>query len=64
MSKSSFFYHTPHLKGEEDFGFAKQPIDCPLGANNDYHHPDRVNFSHPQAMVLAIQPNVIGNIGM
>jgi hypothetical protein len=43
----SFFYRAPHLKGEEVFGFAKRPVDCPFGVDNDSHHLDHVNFSCP-----------------
>jgi hypothetical protein len=55
---SSFSYCVLHLKGEEVFGFAKQFIDCPLGAKNDYHCPNDANFSHPWIHVG--QPNVVG----
>ncbi len=63
-SKFSFSYYTPHLEGEKIFGFTRQPIDCPLSANNDSHHLDRVSFSHPQVTVHTAQPNVVGNVGM
>ncbi len=41
---SSYFYHVPHLEGEEVFGSTKWPDDCPPSANNDSHHPHCVNF--------------------
>ncbi len=47
MFGSSFFYCTPHLEGEEVFGSTKQHANCPLDANNDFHRPNHVNFSHP-----------------
>lgn len=43
----SFFYCTSHLEGEEVFEFAKLPVDYPLNAENDFHHPNCVNFSSP-----------------
>jgi hypothetical protein len=43
----SFINHLPHLKGEEVFGSYKRPVNCPLGANNDSHRPDHVNFFRP-----------------
>jgi hypothetical protein len=61
---SSLFYHTPHLEGEEVFGFAKQHADCLLGVENDFHRLDCVNFSHPRIIVPIAQPNVVGNVGM
>jgi hypothetical protein len=61
---SSFSYHVPHLKGEEVFGFVKQPADCPPSADNDFHHPDDVNFFRPQVTIPIAQPNVVGNVNM
>jgi len=63
-SRFSFFYHTPHLEGEEVFGFAKWHVDYPLGANNDSHRPNHVNFFRPQVTVIATQSNIVGNVGM
>jgi hypothetical protein len=60
----SFSYHVLHLAGEEVFGSAKRLVDCPLGANNDYHCLDHVSFFRPRVIVLTTQPNVVGNIGM
>jgi hypothetical protein len=40
-------HHSLHLKGEKVFGYAKQPINYPPDINNDSHHLDDVNFSHP-----------------
>jgi hypothetical protein len=56
--RSSFLYRAPHLEGEELFRFAKWLADCPLGANNDSHRPNCVNFFCPQVTIHAIQPNV------
>jgi hypothetical protein len=63
-SISSFLYRTLHLEREEVFRFAKQPVNCPLGEDNDFHRPNRVNFFRPQVTILAIQPNVVENVGM
>jgi hypothetical protein len=38
----------PHLEGEEVFGSTKRKLDLPIGFEGDSHHPDKVNFSHPQ----------------
>jgi hypothetical protein len=60
----SFLYRALHLKGEEVFRFVKQLVNCPLGEDNDFHRPNRVNFFRPQVTILAIQPNVVENVGM
>jgi hypothetical protein len=57
-------YHIPHLKNQEVFGSAKWPIDCPPDVDNDFHHPDRVNFFRPQVTVPTTQPNVVQNVNM
>lgn len=36
----------PHLKGEEVFGSTKQKLDLPLGAEEQSHRPNKVNFLH------------------
>jgi hypothetical protein len=59
---SSFTYHLPHLEGEEVFGFAKRPIDCPLGTKKHSHHPDHVNFSHPWVSILAHELNFVKDV--
>jgi hypothetical protein len=63
-SKFSFSNHVPHFEQEEVLGFAKQPANCPLGVNNDFHHLDYVNFSHPRIIILAPQPNIVGDVSM
>jgi hypothetical protein len=62
--RSSFSYRTLHLEGEEVFGFAKKPANYPPSAENDSHHHDRVNFFHPQVIVIVTPPNVVRNVGM
>ncbi len=57
---SSFTNHLPHLKGEEVFGFAKQPTDCPPGV--DSHHLDRVNFSCPGVSVPTFEPDFVEDV--
>jgi hypothetical protein len=42
-SMSSFTNCLLHLEEEEVFGFAKQPVDCPLDANNDSHRSNCVH---------------------
>ncbi len=63
-SGSSFFYRTPHLEGEKVLRSTKQPVNCPFGANNDFHSHNCVNFSCPQVIVLVVQPNIVKNVGM
>ncbi len=46
-SESSLLNHVLHLKGEEVFGLAKQPINYPPNVDNDYHHLDHVIFFCP-----------------
>ncbi len=54
MSRSSFSDHIPHLEGEEVFGFAKRSVDCPPSADNDFHHPNHVNFFCPRITILVV----------
>jgi hypothetical protein len=61
-SKSSFTNRPPHLKGEEVFGSSKRHVGGPFGANNNSHHPNHVNFFHPQITILVIEPNVVDNV--
>jgi hypothetical protein len=63
-SKSSFTNFLLHLMGKEVFGSSKQLIDCPLGSNNDSHHPNHVNFSCPQVIVHVVKPNIVDNVHM
>jgi hypothetical protein len=36
------------MAGEEVFRFTKRKADLPLGAEEEFHRPDKVNFSHPR----------------
>ncbi len=36
----------------------------PLGANNDSHHPNYVNFSHPWVTIPNVEPNIVDNVHM
>jgi hypothetical protein len=38
----------PRMVGEEVFGSTKRKADLPLGAKEESHQPDKVNFSHPR----------------
>ena len=42
-----FVTREPHLEGEEVFGSQKRKADMPLGCEQNFHRPDKVNFSHP-----------------
>jgi hypothetical protein len=63
-SKSSFTNCLSHLEGEKVFGSSKQPASCPLGANNDSHHLDCVNFSCPHVTVPIVEPNIVDDVHM
>jgi hypothetical protein len=63
-SGSSFSYCVLHLEGEEVFGSAKWFVNCFLGAKNDFHRPNHVNFSHPQVTFIIVQPNLVKNVGI
>ncbi len=43
-----FCTRDPHMAGEEVFGSLKRTPDLPLGADDESHRPDKVNFSHPR----------------
>jgi hypothetical protein len=43
-----FCTRDPHMPGEEVFGTLKRKPDLPLGAEEESHRPDRVNYSHPR----------------
>ena len=43
-----FCTRDPHMAGEEVFGSMKRRLDLPLGADDESHRPDKVNFSHPR----------------
>jgi len=61
-SRSSFTNCLPRLEGEKVFGFAKRPIDYPLGVDEDSHRLDRVNLFHPWVFVLVIKPNIVEHV--
>ncbi len=44
------------------FGFAKRPIDYPLGVDEDSHRLNRVNLFHPWVFVLVIKPNIVEHV--
>ena len=43
-----FYSRDPHHEGAEAFGSQKQKLDTPIGADEDPHRPDIVNFSRPR----------------
>ena len=49
-----FCTRDPHMAGEEVFGSMKRKLDLPLGADEELHRPDKVNFSHPHGSGKAI----------
>jgi hypothetical protein len=62
MFRSSFTNCLPHLEGEKVFGSSKWLADCPLGANNNSHRPNRVNFFHPQITIPIAEPNEVDDV--
>jgi hypothetical protein len=48
--------------GRKRFGYAKWHVDCPFGKDKDSHQLDRVNFSHPQVPIIAIEPNMVEDV--
>lgn len=43
-----FCTRSPHLEGAEVFGSQKRKPDHPIGADDETHRPDTVNFSRPR----------------
>ena len=43
-----FFIHDPHHEGAEVFGSQKWKLDISIGADEDSHRPNTVNFSRPR----------------
>jgi hypothetical protein len=43
------------MAGEEVFGSSKRKADLPLGAKEESHRPDKVNFSHPRGSIRAVR---------
>jgi hypothetical protein len=58
-SRSSFTNRLPHLERKEVFGFAKRPIDCFLGIDEDSHHLDHLNFSHPWVSIMVVEHDIL-----
>jgi hypothetical protein len=50
-----FCTRVPRMAGEEVFGSLKRKADLPLGAEEESHRPDKVNFSHPRGSVRAVK---------
>jgi hypothetical protein len=50
-----FCTRVPCMAGEEVFGSTKRKADLPLGAEEESHRPDKVNFSHPRASSRAVR---------
>ena len=44
-----FCTRDPHLEGEEVFGSQKRKLDTTIGADDETHRPDTINFSRPRA---------------
>src|ERR1700737_3725474 len=42
-----FCTRSPHLEGAEIFGSQKYKLDTPIGADDEIHRPDTLNFSRP-----------------
>jgi hypothetical protein len=43
-----FCTRLPHMPGEEVFGSVKRKADLPIGAEEESHRPDKVNYSRPK----------------
>jgi len=55
---SQIAFHT--LKEKIFFGM---PSDLLIVVTNKYsHHPDCVNFSHPQITILVVEPNMVEDV--
>jgi hypothetical protein len=42
-----FCTRSPHLEGAEVFGSQKHKLDTPIGADDETHRPNTLNFSRP-----------------
>jgi hypothetical protein len=51
-----------HLEGEEVFRFTKHNAHFLLGADDESHRLDHVNFSHPCVVVPTYQPNSVDDL--
>jgi hypothetical protein len=54
-----FCTRVPHMSGEEVFGSTKRKADLPLGAEEESHRPDKVNFSHPRGSGCAVKAHTV-----
>ena len=45
-----FCTQDPHHEGTEVFGSQKRKLDIPIGANDESHRPDTINFSWPHPL--------------
>jgi hypothetical protein len=50
-----FCTRVPCMAGEKVFGSTKRKTDLPLGAEEESHRPDKVNFSHPRGSGRAVR---------
>ena len=50
-----FCTRVPRMTGEEVFGSMKRKTDLPLGAEEESHRHDKVNFSHPRGSGRAVR---------
>jgi hypothetical protein len=50
-----FYTREPRMAGEEVFGSSKRMANLPLGAEEESHRPDKVNFSHPRGSGRAVR---------
>jgi hypothetical protein len=63
-SEPSFINRLPHLEWKKVLRSSKQFANCPLGADNDSHHPNYVNFSHPRVTIPIVEPNIVDDVHM
>ena len=54
-----FCTRQPRMAGEEVFGSIKRKADLPLGAEEESHRPDKVNFSHPRGSGRAVRTRTV-----
>jgi hypothetical protein len=54
-----FCTREPRMAREEVFGSSKRKADLPLGAEEEFHWPDKVNFSHPRASGRGVRVRLV-----
>jgi hypothetical protein len=54
-----FCTRVPHMSGKEVFGSTKRKADLPLGAEEEFHRPDKVNFSHSRGSGRAVKARTV-----